>query len=115
MTPEFRPTTVDHLLAIEEIRLLVQRYAYCIDAGEGDVVGLFTDDGIFDSSDNGHIKLEGRARLLEFFGDRATRASRREASGNQLHHIVATPLITELGGDEAHGICTYSGQYSFDG
>jgi len=115
MTSAFRPTTVDHLLAIEEIRLLVQRYAYYSDGGSGDLVDLFTDDGVFDSSDNDHVKLVGREELLGLFGDTSTRERRKQSTRNQLHHIVATPLITDLSDDEAHGICTYAGQYYFDG
>src|SRR5262249_42476432 len=115
MTSAFRPTTLEHLIAIEEIGLLVQSYAYLVDGGPGDLVALFSDDGLFDSSDNGHVKVEGRAELLRFFGDREARQDRRRSTRNQLHHIVATPLITDLDGDEARGICTYAGQYYFDG
>jgi len=115
----FRPTTVDHLLALEEIRLLVLSYSYCVDGGEGDLVGLFTEDGVWDSSDNGHPKLVGREELTRFFGDSATRQRRRqeqdEAGRSRLHHMVLSPLVTDLTDDEAHGISTYTGQVIFSG
>jgi hypothetical protein len=111
----FRPTTVEHLLAIEEIRLLVLSYSYCVDGGGGDIVGLFTEDGIWDSSDNGHPKLVGREALRGFFGSAEAREIRRQSGRSKLNHVVLSPLITDMGDGEAHGVCTYAGQVIFDG
>src|SRR5262245_40628538 len=107
----FEPTTLEHLLAIEKIRLLVLSYSYCIDGGRGDLVELFTEDAVWDSSDDGRPRIVGREEIAAFFGDEATRALRRQRhGGNRLNHVVLSPLITEMSEDEARGICTYAGQ-----
>ena len=114
MPTAFRPTTLEHLLAIEEIRLLVLSYSYFVDGGDGDIVSLFTEDGVWDSSDNGHPKLTGWSELSRLFGDREGRELRRQ-SGNRLNHVVLSPLITDLDEHEGHGVCTYAGQVLFNG
>ncbi|GAA2848730.1 hypothetical protein GCM10010472_02060 [Pseudonocardia halophobica] len=111
MPPAFRPTTVEHLLAVEEIRLLVLSYSYRVDGGEGNIADLFTDDGVWDSSDNDHPVLRGRAELESFFGD----AESRRARGNRITHLVLSPLILELDDDEARAVCSYTGQVLFGG
>src|SRR5262245_58228123 len=107
MTSAFRPTTLDHLLAIEELRQLTLSYSHAVDSGGGKPrIALFTEDGVWDSSDNGHGRMEGRAALRKFFSG---------SSGviNMIHHLVLSPLISDLREHEAHGICTYSGQVNF--
>ncbi|MET0293459.1 MAG: nuclear transport factor 2 family protein [Phenylobacterium sp.] len=128
MPKAFRPTTLEHFLAYEEIRQLVLRYAYCVDGGRGildNAVGdLFTEDGVWDSSDNGHGRYQGE-NLRKFFsgGDAAARANPLPTwykngpnSGSTfLCHTVNAPLILEFTGDEARGVVTYNGQVLFNG
>lgn len=109
MTNAFRPTTVDHLLALEEIRLLTLRYSYCVDTRRSeDLISLFTEDAVWDSTDNGHGRIEGREAFRRFF---------RGPDGliTMIHHMIGSPLVTELGDDEASGIITYTGQVNFTG
>ncbi|MDF3309662.1 nuclear transport factor 2 family protein [Rhodococcus sp. T2V] len=111
MTLTFRPTTLEHLLAMEEIRLLVVAYGNRVDGGKGDIADLFTDDGVWDSSDNGYPRLEGRDMIAEFFGDYTTRRQR----GHRLSHLPANPLITYLDADTAHSVSGFIGQANFSG
>src|SRR5262249_24359204 len=109
MTNVFRPTTIAHLLAIEEIRQLVLRYSYCVDTRRSEeIFDLFTEDGVWDSSDNGHGRPEGREAIRRFFGG-------GKSVVNMAHHLLLSPLITELSDDEAHGVCSYTGQVNFNG
>src|SRR5262249_39099291 len=95
MTNVFRPTTNAHKRAIEEIGELVLRYSYCVDTRRSEeIFDLFTEDGVWDSSDNGHGRPEGREAIRRFFGG-------GKSVVNMAHHLVLSPLITELSDDEA--------------
>jgi len=125
MTKAFRPTTLEHLIAMEEIRQLVLRYSFCVDGGRGVVDAaiyeLFTEDGVWDSSDNGHGRYVGRQALSNFFSGGGGKVRPTWYNGGRkdkqrlLVHSVNNPLITEFDGDEARGIVTYNGQVLFDG
>src|SRR5262249_47211302 len=70
-----------------------------------ELADLFTEDAVWDSSDNGHGRPEGRGEIQRFF-------SRNKEVIDRIHHLVI-PLVTELSAEEARGVCTYSGQVIF--
>lgn len=72
----------------EEIRALLARYNHAIDAHRSEEwVGLFTDDGVFDS---GGRVLQGAAQLRAF----------ADSVPPGLRHVVANELV-DVRGDEA--------------
>jgi hypothetical protein len=92
---------VRELIAREQIRELVARYAHHADRGRfDDLVELFADDGVLEI--DGREALRGRGALRAFL--EATRADLREATGSGVvRHHVTTLSIDVTGSDEASG------------
>jgi hypothetical protein len=89
------------LIAREQIRELVARYAHHADRGRfQELVGLFADDGVLEIDDR--EALRGRDAIRAFL--EATGATLRESTGRAMvRHHVTTLSIDVTGADEASG------------
>ena len=75
------------LIAREEIRELVARYAHCADSGRfEELVALFAEDGLLQIDDR--EPLRGRDSILAFFA--STRSDVRESSVRSIRHHVSS-------------------------
>ena len=75
------------LVAREEIRELVARYAHCADSGRfEELVALFAEDGLLQIDDR--EPLRGRDSILAFFA--STRSDVRESSVRSIRHHVSS-------------------------
>jgi hypothetical protein len=75
------------LVAREEIRQLVARYAQCADSGRFDeLVALFAGDGMLRIDDR--APLQGRDAILAFLGDTGRDLAASPASGSIRHHVT---------------------------
>lgn len=95
-------TSIEVRLACEE---LVTAYCHAIDLGDASAVAeLFTDDGVWESSE---VRMEGVEEIRRRFAERAA-LDRRSA------HVCTNLAITAETADVATGVCYFT-LYRYDG
>ena len=86
------------LVAREEIRELVARYAHCADSGRfEEMVGLFAEDGVLEIVDRD--ALHGRQAILDFLVTTATRLRDSAAPRSIRHHVASLRIEVSRSGE----------------
>ena len=86
------------LVAREEIRELVARYAHCADSGRfEEMVGLFAEDGVLEIVDR--EELHGRQAIHDFLVATATRFRESPAPRSIRHHVTSLRIEVSAPGE----------------
>jgi SnoaL-like protein len=89
------PSESDTLLA--DYMRLATRYAYAVDLKKTDLLeAVFTPDAVWDGTETGGRRHEGRGAVIEAFADGV---SRKEMS----FHLLSNEMIWEASSEEAKG------------
>jgi len=93
------------LVAREEIRQLIARYAHCADTGRfGDVAALFADDGVLETPDG--TSHRGCDAIATFLGGTKVDLSATTARGWIRHHVSSLQLTVPTRSD-ASGVAYF--------